>query len=515
MGHLALVLLAALTVAPTSSASPTPAATCPVPPTAAYAGSATSKQAGQLSVTLTLTCADGRYGGSFTTPVGPFTITGGTLSGSMLTLAFSGSAGNGTLAGTIAGDRFDGTFSLGSDSGPFALAQTTKNVPPAVPTLNVSSAAWRDDLSYLARELPAVHPDAYRSISATAFDAEVTNADRALADANDDESYFVLDHIANSIGDAHTYIEFPPDDANLPIDIALFGGEYRVIDASSIDARAVGARVLGIDSVPIAVVREKLMALTPSPETMLLRESRVDGFMTIGMALHGAGITRARDSATYELKRGTQTFSVVVHAVASGQSVHYVYAWRTTPLYASRPNVGFWFVSLPASHAVYCRFRSYEHLAQNAIALLRFVRETRPAKLVIDMRGNGGGSYIDGLNDIILPIAAIPSINRTGHLFALIDQDTFSAAMANAAQFRRDTRALLAGQPIGERPNSYQEPRQFLLPNTGLVVRYSTRYYAFVPSGPNEILPDHLIMPTWKQFRAGADPVLAWALAWH
>jgi hypothetical protein len=97
----------------------------------------------------------------------------------------------------------------------------------------------------------------------------------------------------------------------------------------------------------------------------------------------------------------------------------------------------------------------------------------------------------------------------------LIDQDTFSAAMANAAQFRYDTRALLVGQEIGERPNSYQEPRQFLLPNTGLVVRYSTRYYAFVPSGPNEILPDHLITPTWEQFRAGEDPVLAWTLAWH
>jgi hypothetical protein len=97
----------------------------------------------------------------------------------------------------------------------------------------------------------------------------------------------------------------------------------------------------------------------------------------------------------------------------------------------------------------------------------------------------------------------------------LVDQDTFSAAMANAAQFRYDTRALLVGQAIGERPNSYQEPRQFVLPNTGLVVRYSTKYYAFVPSGPNEVLPDHLSTPTWKQFSAGDDPALTWALDWH
>ncbi|MGD0967381.1 MAG: hypothetical protein ABR949_03755 [Candidatus Aquilonibacter sp.] len=515
MGLFALVLLAAVAGASTPSPSPAPAAACASSSTATYAGTASSKQAGQLSVALTLTCSNGRYGGSFTTPVGPFTITGGTLNGSILTLQFAGDGAAGTLQGAVAGDRFDGAFSLGSDSGPFALQQTTEKVPPAVPTLDVSSAAWHDDLAYLARELSALHPDPYRFISAAAFHTEVMSVDRALVHANGDQAYFAFDHIANSIGDAHTYIEFPPDNANLPIDIKRFGGEYRVVDISAADAQAIGARVLGIDGVPITAVRKKLMALTPSPETMLLRESRVDGFMTIGMALHGAGITRSRDSATYELQRGAKIFSVVVHAVATGRSVHYIYVWRATPLYASRPTVGFWFVSLPASHAVYCRFQSYEHLAQNALALLRFVREMRPAKLVIDMRGNRGGSYTDGLTDLILPIAAMTSIDRTGHLFVLVDQDTFSAAMANAAQFRYDTRALLVGQAIGERPNSYQEPRQFVLPNTGLVVRYSTKYYAFVPSGPNEVLPDHLSTPTWKQFSAGDDPALTWALDWH
>jgi hypothetical protein len=508
------VLLAVTAGAPTPSVSPAPSAACSSS-SAAYAGSASSRQAGRLSVTLTLTCTNGRYGGSFTTPVGPFTITGGTLNGSTLTLQFAGGGAAGTLEGTVIGERFDGTFSLGSDSGPFALQQTTGKVPPAAPTLDVSPAAWHDDLTYLARELPALHPDPYRFISAAAFDAEVTSVDRALAHANGDQAYFAFDRIANSIGDAHTYVEFPPDDANLPLDIERFGSDYRVVDASATYAQAVSSQILAVDGVPIAEVAKRLMAITPAPETMSLREARVEGFMTIGMALHGSGITPSRDRATYELQRGTKTFSLVVHALAAGQRVQYVYAWRTTPLYASRPKGGFWFVSLPASHAVYCRFQSYEHLAQNALALLRFVRELRPAKLVIDMRGNGGGSYTDGLNDLILPIAAMPSINRTGHLFVLVDQDTFSAAMANAAQFRYDTRALLVGRTIGERPNSYQEPRQFVLPDTGLVVRYSTRYYAFVPSRRDEVIPDHVATPTWEQFSAGEDPALAWALGWH
>ncbi len=118
------------------------------------------------------------------------------------------------------------------------------------------------------------------------------------------------------------------------------------------------------------------------------------------------------------------------------------------------------------------------------------------------MRANGGGDYHNGLNDLILPIHSLASINRKGHLFVLVDQDTFSAAMANFAQFRGYTNALLVGQVIGERPNSYQEPREFFLPNSGLEVRYSTKYYSFVHSSINKVVPDKVIVPTWNQFKA-------------
>jgi hypothetical protein len=43
------------------------------------------------------------------------------------------------------------------------------------------------------------------------------------------------------------------------------------------------------------------------------------------------------------------------------------------------------------------------------------------------------------------------------------------------------------GQSIGERPNSYQEPRQFILPNSHLVVRYSVtgRILSPLPLNPS------------------------------
>jgi hypothetical protein len=69
------------------------------------------------------------------------------------------------------------------------------------------------------------------------------------------------------------------------------------------------------------------------------------------------------------------------------------------------------------------------------------------------------------------------------------------------------------GQTIGEKPNSYQEPRQFRLPNSHLVVRASTLYYEFRKNGENAVRPSTEIIPSWADVKAGRDPVMDWVLA--
>jgi len=82
-----------------------------------------------------------------------------------------------------------------------------------------------------------------------------------------------------------------------------------------------------------------------------------------------------------------------------------------------------------------------------------------------------------------------------------------------AAHFRQMTEATLAGRTIGENPNSYQEPREFTLPHSKLTVRYLTKLYEFNKGGENAIHPDHEVIVTWEEFKAGRDPVLEWVVA--
>jgi hypothetical protein len=86
--------------------------------------------------------------------------------------------------------------------------------------------------------------------------------------------------------------------------------------------------------------------------------------------------------------------------------------------------------------------------------------------------------------------------------------------MNNAAQFRQQTAAILVGQEIGEKPNSYQEADSARLPNSHLNLHYSIKFYKFTDGPENAIRPDQEIIPTWDDYKAGVDPVLNWVLAY-
>ena len=224
---------------PTSQSTTEPASCNTSYPSGTFVGSATSKEAGHLQATLTLTCANGHYGGGMVTSAGAFTLTSATFDGTTLKLEFSTNGATGTVVATVSQERIDGTFVLGTDSGPIALQKTGALQPPSVPTLQLTPEQWHLELTELAHQLPALHPDAFHFITRADFGREVAQLGRALPHMNGDQAYFGLDRIATSIGDAHTYINFPPDDANLPIDIEQFGGDYRVIKAAAMNAVAV------------------------------------------------------------------------------------------------------------------------------------------------------------------------------------------------------------------------------------------------------------------------------------
>lgn len=296
--------------------------------------------------------------------------------------------------------------------------------------------------------------------------------------------------------------------------MTAFGADLRVTAAGPGLERMIGARVLKIGAMPIRRAHALALTLTPTQELPELREGRVAFYLARGLTLHGLEIAPQRSRAVFTLENDDgAVFTQEVRGLGSIAEVAMKSARADGGLRAEHRDDPFWCKALSDGKTLYCAWSGYQDLHAKAQAMWMLIETTRPNRLVIDLRDNGGGDNTVGDSEMVQPVRARADLNRKGRLYVLVGPLTFSAAMNNAAQFQDQTNAILAGQTIGERPNSYQEPRQFRLPNSHLIVRASTRYYAFRKTGENAVRPRREIIPTWQDVKAGRDPVLDWVLA--
>ena len=398
----------------------------------------------------------------------------------------------------------------------FLLVGADKEVKLAIP-----ADQWREDLRYFAKELPRRHKNAYHAVSKEDFDRALADLDAALPTLQPHQIVVRLQQITALVGDGHTTVHLPASFQRYPLGLWWFGNELRVTGAGKEYPQALGTRVIKIGGVPLDEVMTRVTRCFPSAENenawYVLSTSVA--FLAMPEVLQTLGVVPDLGPATFTLQAdGGEPFDLAIAPVEfaqekAGPTLRLTSAVKEEPLFRQRMGEPFWFMYLPDAKTVYVAFRSYKGLGENAKKLWRFVDTNSVQKLVIDLRHNGGGDYTEGQKHLIEPIKDRPALNQKGHLYVAIGRRTFSAALANATHFRKETQAILVGEPIGERPHSYSENDEMTLPNSRLVVSYSTRYYTFGDEDVPAVMPDQRIDPDWEAFKAGRDPVMEWILS--
>jgi hypothetical protein len=401
-------------------------------------------------------------------------------------------------------------------------------VPPGVGAQSqatapaLTKAEWRDDLKYFARELAKRHKNLYHATSREQFERAITDLDAAISSLQDHQIIVKLHQIAASVGDGHTGVHVPAFFKRYPINVYWFGRELRVIAAAKEYQNALGARIVKIGNLDIDEAAARVATCFPSKdnENEWYVMSTSPAFLVRPEILHALGIVPDLSRAAFTLeddagrRSAVEISPVAVPPAVNGTvNIGMVPIVSEPPLFRQKLGEPFWFAYLQDSGTTYVNFKRYPSLKQGAGALFSAVDRNRPERLVIDLRQNGGGDYFVGREHLIEPIKKRPAINQKGRLFVVIGRSTFSAAMVNAIDFRKQTNAILVGEPIGERPNSYSENDEMTLPHSRLVVSYSTRYYKFVEEDVPAVMPDERIDATWADFRAGRDAVMDWILA--
>jgi hypothetical protein len=470
-----------------------------------------------IDVTLNLLCEKSIYSAQLFTSMGDFAVKdAGSLAGHV-DVNFDSGASLGALHLTSKGKTLKGIVDLAGDRGTVELKRIGESLSldALKPNLGISAAQWHADLLYLARELPKRHANAFFLISRSTFDAEVLALDKRIDTANSDEIFVGLQQIVKSIGDGHTGMgSAPPDRRIMPIRFAKFGDDFRVSGAGPGLDDTLGTRLLKVGGIAVADVWRRVLTMTSQGELMELRREDALVYLSRGYALHGLGIIPDRNHAVYTLEDDSgHTADIDIQSLALGETNTLKSGYSEAALRFKNADQPFWCEAIEDGHTVYCAWHSYQKLEENAKAMFAVIDKTHARKLVLDMRDNGGGDNTVGEAQIVKPLQARPAVNVKGHLYVLIGPETFSAAMNNAAQLEDDTNAVTVGETIGEKPNSYQEPRQFRLPNSHLIVRASTLFYTFRKTGTNAVRPNKEIIPTWDDVKSGRDPALDWVLA--
>jgi hypothetical protein len=379
---------------------------------------------------------------------------------------------------------------------------------------DVNKDHWRKDLQFLADEIQRHHKNPFHLTSKEQFEKAVAALDARIPELKDYEIVVGLQSLAAMIGDGHTYLATWDIQHFYPLTLYWFKDDLRVIRTVSPHEALLGMRLIAINGVSTTEVSARIQSVIPQGENewYVLQQSANQVIRAELLAAFGIAPNIQQAMFTFEDDKGRQ-LTVEIESVAADTKLDWIHVTKDLPLYQQRPNESFWFVNLPDAQTLYINFRNYVNIEQHAHKLWEFVDHHMPKRLIIDLRQNGGGNYTLGRSQLIYEVQKRPTLNTTGCLFVVIGRGTFSAAMTNATDFRRETDAILVGEPAGARPRGYQENHWLRLPNSGLQVSLASRYYKFQDVDTAAVMPDQIIETNWTDYKAGRDSVIEWILS--
>ena len=392
---------------------------------------------------------------------------------------------------------------------------------------------WRGDLAFLAREIKRRAYAQFALISEEEFDRSVARLDRDIPGLTDAQILVGMRKLVRYLDDGHAGVAPPIQNKDLnrllPVDLFLFPEGLFVVAAGPGHEQLLGAKV---EKIGRHTVEEAITALDP----IIVRDNQqqvafmIPAVLRYTAFLQGLGIIDDLAKVTLTVCTADGTSCEVMLDAEPGELLwdRYPPGWsalpdtvpgHSRPLYLRHRDLPYWFEHLPAADLVYFQYNAVrDHPAETFAAfcdrLFAFIEQRRPARLVIDMRWNGGGNTFLA-QPLLHHLIACPAINRRGALFVIIGRLTYSAAQNTVTAIDRETNAIFVGEPTGSRPNFIGESLYFELPYSKVLANAADLFWQ--TSWPWDhrtwIAPDLYVPPTFAAFSRNQDPAMDAILA--
>ncbi len=394
----------------------------------------------------------------------------------------------------------------------------------------ITTEQWQSDLDYLQEEVHTRYPFLFKKIKQKDWDKQVAELRAAIPNLTEHEIKVGMTRMVSAFGYGHTQIPFSTlaKDAVLPINLYHFKDGIYVEGAQKGHAETLGAKVVGVNGVPIDKALAKIRPVVPAENDQYFKGYGLR-FLTVPAVLHAQGITDTlQEEVSLDLekdgKRFTHSFSSVP---LTEMSRDYLYTipnenWLSvretgeTPFYLKHlKDKYFYFELLEGTKTLYVRQSSVfdhpeESLKDFYARLFDYIDSQDVEKLIYDVRLNGGGNNYNNIH-FIKGIMARPKINTEGNFFFVIGRNTFSACQNLTNDVETYTEAILIGEGTSENKNFYGDTKLVRLPNSKLRAYLSYAWWQDKPQWENAdgTTPNFYSESTFEEYRTNQDPVMA------
>ena len=375
--------------------------------------------------------------------------------------------------------------------------------------ITVTEEGLLEDLIFLKEKILKTHPNPFYLTTKEEFNSKIQHLLNNKGRYEVEEIYVRMLEIVASVGDGHTNLRPFEYYNDYPLRFYWLQDNIYISGISKDQKTLLGSKLVAVDGIPIEDVMSKVFNLIPGHESKTFSRDWATYYVRIAEIMYGLGICSSKKSIVYKIETPSGEHIELPFKIepANGE-IEIVRPYEKAPMYYDEKENGLWFRELD-HNLIYFHFSDYprksefKKLGKNLNKLLgKSVDKT----LLIDLRRNGGGDFTKGRKLIELIEKTV--IKNKIPVYVAIGGSTYSAAVANAVDFKKRLNATLLGEVTAGRPNGYQENNAFVLPNTKIPGSCSSEYYKFQEEDTPGLFPDVEIKFMWEHYAKSQDVVL-------
>lgn len=372
---------------------------------------------------------------------------------------------------------------------------------------NLTAKQYIEDLEYLKTELPKGHKNLFAKITEKEFFDEISVIQNKAETLNNEKFIIELFKLTKKINDEHTRIE-PPFQLTFPIEFDFFKEGIFVTETDFIRKNLLYKKLNKIENAKTKNILNSVRQLIKDDNSSYF-QIYFQKFINNPEILNGLNITDNVIKAEYTI--GNQKTEINSVPIKSYHPIQY------SKLLRNSNKDFYWFQPIDNGEIIYfnyqnCQLQIDKPFDEFNNELFEFINKNKPKKIIIDLRKNSGGNsailkpFLDKLKDSYL--------NKKGNLFILIGKQTFSSALMNAVTLKREYNSVLLGEKTSGNINHFGETRGFRLPNSKIIIGYSTKYWELWKGYEGALNPDFKVDYSVKNYKKNIDEAIEYVKSW-